>query len=28
MRADFKNFPTFSGANLHFPMISVARDFA
>jgi uncharacterized protein (TIGR02118 family) len=28
MRADFKNFPPFSGANLHFPMISVARDFA
>jgi len=28
MRADFKNFPAFSGANLHFPMISVARDFA
>jgi uncharacterized protein (TIGR02118 family) len=27
MRADFKNFPPFSGANLHFPMISIARDF-
>jgi len=27
MRADFKNFPPFSGANLHFPMISVARNF-
>ena len=27
MRADFKNFPPFSGANLQFPVISSARDF-
>jgi uncharacterized protein (TIGR02118 family) len=27
MRADFKNFPPFSGASPHFPAISIARDF-
>jgi uncharacterized protein (TIGR02118 family) len=27
MRADFRNFPPFSGANLHFPVISTARRF-
>ncbi|AME28373.1 EthD family reductase [Burkholderia sp. PAMC 26561] len=27
MRADFRNFPPFSGANQHLPMISRARDY-
>jgi uncharacterized protein (TIGR02118 family) len=27
MRADFRNFPPFSGANQHFPMISSAREY-